>query len=52
MNSVTSRILGIILVFGLLTSLFSVIYHMNDQKYTTETAISAQADDSVSFKAV
>ena len=52
MNSVTSRILGIILVFGLLTSLFSVIYHMNDQKYKTETAISAQADDSVSFKAV
>ncbi|MGN1480838.1 HlyD family efflux transporter periplasmic adaptor subunit [Porcipelethomonas sp.] len=52
MNSATSKILGFILMICMLTSLFSIIYHMNDQKYKTETAILAEADDSVSFKAV
>ena len=52
MNSATSKILGFLLMICLVTSLFSVVYHMNDQKYKTETAIFAEADDSVSFKAV
>ena len=52
MNSVTSRIVSILLLVCVTASLFSVIIHMNSDEYKTETAIYAQADDSVSFKAV
>lgn len=52
MNSVTSKILSVLLIICLAASLFSVIFHMNNEEYKTETAIYAQAYDSVSFKAV
>ncbi len=52
MNSVTSKILSVLLIICLGTSLFSIIFHMNNEEYKTETAIFAQANDSVSFKAV
>lgn len=52
MNSITSRILGILLLICISTSLFTVIYHLNNEKYKTETAIYTSEDDSISFKAV
>ncbi len=52
MNSVTSRILSILLLICLVASLLSIVYNMNSDSYKTETAIYAEADDSVSFKAV
>lgn len=52
MNSVTSKILSILLLICLTASMLSIIYNMNSDSYKTETAIYAQADDSVSFKAV
>lgn len=52
MNSATSKILSILLLVCITASLFSVIIHLNDEEYKTETAIYAEADDSVSFKAV
>lgn len=52
MNSVTSKILSALLIICLAASLFSVIFHMNNEEYKTETAVYAQAYDSVSFKAV
>ncbi|MGN0613641.1 MAG: HlyD family efflux transporter periplasmic adaptor subunit [Porcipelethomonas sp.] len=52
MNSVTSRILKVLLLICVTASLFSIVYHMLNDDYKTETAIYAEADDSVSFKAV
>lgn len=52
MKSFTTRILGILLIIGISTSLFSVVYHMNNEAYKTETAVYSQEDDSVTFKAV
>lgn len=52
MNSATSRILSILLLVCITASLLSIVIHLNDEEYKTETAIYAEADDSVSFKAV
>lgn len=52
MNSATSRILSVLLLICITTSLLSVIIHLNDEEYKTETATYAEADDSVSFKAI
>ncbi len=52
MNSVTSKVLSILLLICVATSFFSIIYHMNSGDYKTETAVYTIADDSVSFKAV
>jgi len=52
MKSATYRILKILLVICVAASIFGVIYNSSKDNYKTETAYYAQADDSVSFKAV
>ena len=52
MNSLTSRILSVLLIFCIGTCLFTICYHMFNQKYETETAIISSADESASFKGV
>ncbi len=52
MKSVTSRILGLLLLICVTASLFSIAFHMLSGEYTTETAIYSQEHDSVFFKAV
>lgn len=52
MKSATYRILKILLIVCVAASIFGVIYNSGKDDYKTETAYYAQADDSVSFKAV
>jgi hypothetical protein len=52
MNSATSKVLSFLLLICVTASLLSIIFHMNDEEYKTETAIYAEADDSLTFKAV
>lgn len=52
MNSLTSKIVSVLLLICVTASLIGIVYNMNSDNYMTETAIYAQADDSVSFKAV
>ncbi len=52
MNSVTSKILFILLIICITACFGGVIYNATANNYQTETAIYAEADDSVSFKAV
>ena len=52
MNSLTSRILSVLLIFCIGTCLFTICYNMFNQKYETETAIISSADESASFKGV
>ncbi len=52
MNSFTIRLLSVLLLVGISTSLFSIVYHMNNENYKTETAIFSRENDAVSFKAV
>lgn len=52
MNSLTSRILSVLLIFCIGTCLFTIGFHMFNQKYETETAIISSADESATFKGV
>lgn len=52
MNSVTSKILSVLLVICVGTCLLTIGFHMVNQKYETETAILATADDSATFKGI
>lgn len=52
MKSATSRFLSILLLVCVAASLMSIVYNMKSDDYKTETAFYAQADDSISFKAV
>lgn len=52
MNSVTSRIVSLLLVICVATCLMTIGFHMLSDKYETETAIFATADDSATFKGV
>lgn len=52
MNSITSKILNILLIVCVGTCMLTVAFQMMDQKYVTETAIMSSSDDSVSFKGV
>ncbi len=52
MNSITSKILKILLITCVATCLLTVVFQMVGQKYVTETAIMSSADDSISFKGV
>ena len=52
MKSATSRFLSILLLVCVAASLVSIVYNMKSDDYKTETAFYAQADDSISFKAV
>ena len=51
-NSVTLRIVRLILAVLSIVCVSSVIYHLVNQDYKTETAIFATADESVSFQGV
>lgn len=50
MNSVTSKVLSFLLILCVSACLASVVYHMFNQDYKTETAIYAEADASETFK--
>ncbi len=52
MKSATSKFLSILLLVCVAASLMSIVYNMKSDDYKTETAFYAQADDSISFKAV
>lgn len=52
MNSVTSKILSVLLVICVGTCLLTIGVHMFSNKYKTETAILSTADDSATFKGV
>lgn len=48
----TSKILNVLLVICVGTCLFTIGFHMLNQKYKTETAVLSTTDDSISFKGV
>ena len=52
MNSVTSRIVSLLLIICVATCLMTIGFHMLSDEYETETAIFATADDSATFKGV
>lgn len=52
MDSATSKILRAIVLVCIAASVLSVVFHLNNEEYKTETAIYAETDDSVAFKAV
>lgn len=51
-NSVTLRIVRWILAVMSIVCVFSVVYHIYNKQYQTETAIYATADESVAFQGV
>ncbi len=52
MNTNTSKVLVALLVVFVTLMVSSVIYHLVNKEYVTETAILATAEDSISFKGV
>lgn len=51
-NALTLRIVRLILAFMSIVCVFSIVYHMFNQDYKTETAIYATASESVTFQGV
>lgn len=51
-NSRTMRILRALLTIFAVVCVFSVVYHMGNQKYKTETAIFSTASESAAFRGV